>query len=224
MASLDRAVIVPGTTRATALLEVKTTSDRAARLSDDELADRYRLQVQWYLGVTGLPVARLAVLVGGQELRDFHVNAEPADYQELCDAVDGFWHGHVMAGVAPDLVPADADATRAIPADPDAPPAVASDELLGFIEARRVALERAKLYTAEAKYVQGVIQAAMGEATELVAPDGQRLFTWRPVRTTTTNWEALLKDHPEVAELAAGYRTTTTSRRLSPVKPKDEDA
>jgi putative phage-type endonuclease len=219
-ASIDRVVVAPGTRRAVALLECKTTSERSGWEGDDALEARYEAQAQWYLGITGLPAAHLAVLVGGQELRRWTVRADPARYAALAEAADGFWADHLVAGSPPPLVPADSAWTGRLPADPDAPAAVLDDPDLALLVAQRAAHRAEERFWKEAgDLIDAAVKAHMGPATELVAPDGRVLYTFREERDTKLQASRLREEQPDVYERYAVRGT----RRVLRAKKQDDD-
>lgn len=77
------------------LLEIKTTTSWAMRdwpEDGEELPDGYLYQVLTYLGLLGLPRARVAVFVLDlRELRTFTVDAHPGAFARLCEEARRFW-------------------------------------------------------------------------------------------------------------------------------------
>lgn len=215
MASLDRAVIAEGSIRALALLEIKTTSERSGQLDDVDLMDRYTTQVQWYLGVTGLDRAHLVVLVGGQELREFTIPADPAHYANLGVLVDRWWNRHVVADVPPGPVPEDSRTMNRLPAAAGAE-VVADADTERWVRALASIKAALKELESDKKQHEAWIKARMGSATELVAPDGQLLATWREQRTTSPpDAKRLRAEHPDIYE---AFVTRGTTRVLRPTK------
>lgn len=209
LASLDRVVLVPRTLRAASLLEVKTTSERwATEVGDEGLADAFNPQVQWYLGITGLEDAYLAVLVGGQELRELAIRFDIDMWHRLCDAADAFWHDHVLADVCPPVDYADSSGLNAWPAS-NGTERVADPELLELLALRQMVRAEAKELTADADLLDAAVKARMGEATELVDGSGRVVATWREQASTRVD-VAALKD----AGLYQEYSVSGTTRVL----------
>jgi putative phage-type endonuclease len=211
-ASIDRVVLHPGTRRAAGLLEVKTTSERSGWEDDDDLAARYVTQIQWYLGITGLEVADLVVLVGGQQLRTWVVQADPATFEAMCKAADRFWHDNILGGQAPPLVPDDSGIlNQRLPADPDETAAVADCEVLDMLRMARLARVEAKWWDGTADLAEAAVKAHMGPATELQDSDGRAVATWRPQTRTTVSAKRLREQYAYIAD---ELETTSTSRRF----------
>ncbi len=84
------------------VLEVKTTNAYNARDWDNgECPDEYRLQVQWYLMLTGLTNAYLAVLIGGQDYREVKIVADLRLQKNLLTIACNFWHTYVESKTPP---------------------------------------------------------------------------------------------------------------------------
>lgn len=65
LANLDRLVMDPD--RGQGVLECKTSNGLSKSWKNTELPEEYVLQTQWYLGVTGLEYAWIAILLAGQK-------------------------------------------------------------------------------------------------------------------------------------------------------------
>lgn len=209
VASLDRAVLVPRSMRAASLLEVKTTSERwASDVGDEGLAAAYNLQAQWYLGITGLEDAHVAVLVGGQELRELTIRFDIDVWHELCDTAEQFWHHHVLGDVCPPVAPADTTALNAWPAEPGTE-ATADGDVLELLALRELVRAEVKDLETSADLLDAAIKAHLGAATELVDAGGRTVATWRPQSSTRVDVAALKDDG-----LYQQYSTTSSTRVL----------
>lgn len=85
------------------VLEIKTASLRAAESWEDGVPLWYQTQVTHYLSVTGRPYADVAVLIGGQDYREYRITRDEDDIAAVNAAVDAFWHDNVEGEVAPDV-------------------------------------------------------------------------------------------------------------------------
>lgn len=87
------------------LLEIKTTSAHAAaqwgETGTDEIPDYYMTQIQWYLGLTGLPEAACCVLIGGNDYREYYINRNDTLIDILRKKADEFWTNHIEKNDAP---------------------------------------------------------------------------------------------------------------------------
>lgn len=86
------------------LLEVKTVDKYAAvewgKAGTAEIPPYYNCQVQWYMDVLGLPLAHMAVLIGGNDYRVYEIPYSPEDAGWLHREGEAFWQS-VQAGEAP---------------------------------------------------------------------------------------------------------------------------
>lgn len=92
------------------ILEVKTVGMRRAADWDNGVPLYYLTQVMHYMSVTGYQYAWVAVLIGGQEFREYYIERDEADIQAINDAVDTFWRDFVETDTAPALIGNDPEA------------------------------------------------------------------------------------------------------------------
>lgn len=107
LASLDYEVRDEGGTWG--VLEIKTVGFRRAPDWDEGVPVYYQTQVQHYLDVTGRPYCDVAVLVAGQDYREYRIEADAEDQAAVRRAVDAFW-AMVSSGEAPDPCACDSGA------------------------------------------------------------------------------------------------------------------
>lgn len=91
------------------ILEIKSTSKIVDR---DNLPNYWVCQVQYQMGVMGVPMAAIAWVTGSPRLMmDFAwVRFNPAFFETLIAAIDHFWNENILKGVEPD--PIDEDDAR----------------------------------------------------------------------------------------------------------------
>lgn len=92
------------------ILEVKTVGMRRAADWDNGVPLYYLTQVMHYMSVTGYKYAWVAVLIGGQEFREYYIERDEADIKAINDAVDTFWRDFVETDTAPALIGNDPEA------------------------------------------------------------------------------------------------------------------
>jgi putative phage-type endonuclease len=105
IANPDRLTVAPDDQARDELgvLECKSRTWRSARVEGwrgDEAPDGPALQAHWYMTVTGLHFAYVAGLID-DDLEFFRLERDDELCGLLADAVDRFWHDHVMAGLPP---------------------------------------------------------------------------------------------------------------------------
>lgn len=93
------------------VLEIKTAGQRSEGKWDDGVPLFYQTQVAHYLSVTGRAFADVAVLIGGQDYREYRIMRDEDDIRAVESAVDEFWQ-LVQAGEEPpvDGSPGEAEA------------------------------------------------------------------------------------------------------------------
>jgi predicted phage-related endonuclease len=122
-----------------------------------------------------------------------------------------FWRDHVVAGVQPP--PDGSEACTTLLADlypPAGRSTVTVDESeVDVIDGLRAAKAEAAADVKEAedrkRAAENALRARLGDATDLVAPDGRTLATWRPQTKRTLDVgfdrDALAHAHPTIARL-----------------------
>lgn len=141
----------------------------------DQVPEHYIIQCQHGMMVTGLLVCDLAVLIGGQDFRLYHIPADVGLQAAMLDALTEFWT-HVTKGTRP---PLDLKAPGAIAVLKRLYPGTNGQVVKATpeVEKWRVKLETAKLQGKTAKEVEDEAKAAlldfMGEASVLKFGDGR---------------------------------------------------
>jgi putative phage-type endonuclease len=144
----------------------------------DQIPERYLLQVQHALLVTAIPVADVAVLIGGQDFRLYEVPADAELQATMVEAEREFWE-HVQKNIRPQL---DYRSAGAISVLKKLYPGtngqtVQADDLLE--KHWRPKLEKAKaagkIAEAEEKEAKAALLDYMGEAAVLRFADGRAL-------------------------------------------------
>lgn len=70
----------------------------------DAIPEYYRLQLAAQMAVSGASLSRLAVLVGGWDLRIYQVDRDPELEGMLLESAAKFWRDHVVARKPPEIV------------------------------------------------------------------------------------------------------------------------
>lgn len=217
MGSLDRVVLEPGTRTAAAVWEGKTTSARndsewTAGVWGDfgRLPAMYLCQVQWYLGITGLDLAHVACLLGGQRLTEVTVPFDPVLFDALAADVDAFWERHIEGHQPPD--PTVADLPRLAELYPQLvdDPVELDPPTLHAVEDYATGKSAIKRLETELADDELAIKTALGEHTTGTR-DGTPIVTWRTQSRRDLDRKALRADQPEIY---AKYETTGTVRVL----------
>ena len=163
-----------GITSDNRVLEIKTarSAEGWGEPGSNEIPDSYMIQVQHYMLITAIPVADVAVLIGGSDFRIYEVPAEPELMELMIEKETGFW-------------------SRVINRDPPEP-ITYQDMLLKYgrtskesrVQADAVAmaavarLKEIKAIAKEEDELKTVIMAAFGESDTLM-DNNKVLATWK---------------------------------------------
>jgi len=170
-----------GVTDDNRLLEVKTarSGQEWGEVGSDEVPIAYLLQVQHYLSVTAMPVADVAVLIGGSDFRIYEVPADHELQEMIIEAEAAFWQ-NVQRGVSPDPISFEdmqtlyGKVSRAITVE-------ATPEVLAAVFTLRNAQAVAKLAEKEIEDQKAIVMKLLGNADTLVT-DGLPLVTWKQAK------------------------------------------
>jgi len=217
LANIDREIRMKGAPPM--LLEIKTTSAWLRGKWREDIPDHVMCQVQWYMGICGYQTAVVAVLIGGQEYREFEVARDDEIIGYLQEIGRRFWEEHVIPRRAPAPEAGDVDTVAAMYPESngqeiDLTP-LAQDVLREYDEARAIEeAARQRRLAAEAKLKQ-----LLGDHERALV--GNRRVSWPTVVTRRLDTEALRADHPDIYEQ---YVRETTYRRFTVSKEKEGDA
>lgn len=209
-ANLDRMVIEPD--GGPSVLEVKTASAYKAGDWVDGVPAYYLTQVMWYLAVTGWDMAHVAVLIGGNDYREYDVERDEEDVRAVTEAATEFWEGFVLTNTMPEVVGADVQALAGVlPQASDelsVPEDVAgADRLIGeYLDAKaRKAEAEEEMRDAQAKLCK-VIGGGRGIETDVAR------VTWTRSETSRFDSKRFQEEHPDVYEQ---YKKTGITSRFS---------
>lgn len=203
-ANLDRYIIDRDGRRG--VLEIKTAGLYRADDWDDGVPLYYLTQVTHYLDVTGFDFAMVAVLIGGQDYREYYIERNEDDIQAVRTYVDTFWHDFVETDTPPALIGNDSEADTLLGLYPSP-----SDEFEQAIDADidfdkfLANKEEIKRLESENKLIENNIKNLIGDAKGLMT-DAHKI-TWTRSQATKFDKDKLLVDHPEFTDQ---YKTTYT--------------
>lgn len=185
----------------------------------------YEVQVFHYMAVLGWTWWVVVADCGGDDLRVHYIERDEDTIGALVAAETEWWQRHIIEGVEPTadgskatteaLALIEARAGTSLVLDPDELPEV--EDLLRQIAHDKAVAEDVKTSTDTAK---NRLRQLMGEATELVDTEGNKLATWRPQKDkTTTEWSAAARAAAfalgvPLDELAAPHTTTSPGPRV----------
>lgn len=194
------------------LFEAKNTrSDKDwGELGTDQVPQEYLMQVQHNMLVTGLPVADVAVLIGGSDFRIYTVERDIDLHNLLIEAESALWK-RIESGNPPP--PTTAEDVMALWGRVGRSVEVEADELVEaqVAELRSLKDERAQV-DEQIEKVTIEIQKWMREADTLTR-NGRILATWKETKPRESfDVAAFRAAHPDLA--AAFTRTGQPTRRF----------
>lgn len=184
LANVDRFVGTTGMTMddVSSILEAKTAHQYDAHewgYGPEDIPPYYRCQVLWYLDVLGLPLAHLAVLIGGSDYREYQVAYAADEAKWLREQGEQFWQS-VLDGEAPDIDGSTAtyEAVRKLHPQINGETAAIDKHLHDWFTTSRQAAEQA---ASEHTAAKATVLDAMGEA-QYAEVNGERVFRRQKAR------------------------------------------
>lgn len=197
------------------IFEAKTTGYWPARAWEDggdTLPDRYHIQLQHYLAVTGRRHGWIGVLIAGQRLVVEPVERDQALIDALVEIETAFWQ-RVQEGNPPPASADDDDRVKAL--YPDAKPGSVMrlpSDAVDLIDEWRAAKAAEKAAGERVKRCDAQIRQLLGDHEAGLLPGSNEPAVRLPVITANRiDSKALRADHPAIAEQ---YSKPSTYRRL----------
>lgn len=181
------------------VLEIKTAGLNRAKDWEDGIPLYYQTQIIHYLSVLNRPFADVAVLIGGQDYREFRYMRDIEDEKALVKDVDNFWHQNVEAGVVPDIDATYADAQAVLAAGTPSTGEIIdyTDDITPFerFMQAKAAKDRADEYY---KLTGNKVKKLIGDSKGVNTPLGK--FTW--VRGTSSKFDmkAFSTEHADLKD------------------------
>ena len=198
------------------ILEIKTAGLRSAAEWDDGVPLFYQTQVAHYMSVTGRPFADVAVLIGGQDYREYRIMRDEDDIRAVEKAVDDFW-GMVRTGLEPPVGSCDGAALFSRHREPDGDIAELDEtpyEVSRYIAAKK-SYEAAKELLDTAR---NQLCSLIGDRKGFTCPDGK--VTWLRTKSARLDTKALKQDHPDLYEAYQIETDRNMGIRLTKAKEK----
>lgn len=201
---------VDGITHDGRLLEIKTarSADNWGPDGSSEIPVYYLTQIQHYFAVTGLQVCDVAVLIGGQDYRQYEITVDAEIVAQLIEAEAEFWE-NVTTGIEPEIKTIDDAKAMYRRSEPRVVQAGFHVEGIKIIKQLN---DEIKSKESERDATIARVMAHMGEADTLA--DGSTvLATWKQSKgRTTLDGDRLKKELPNIYE--AYLKTGEPSRRF----------
>ncbi len=164
---------------------VEAKASRSARWSD-ELPQDVEAQVRWQLGVTGYPVADVAALLHGSELRLYEVEHDQPTFDRLVLIATDFRRRLAEGGPFAE----NAASVKARYPQDDGSELKADEEIEEAVERLLTLRDKRTEFEAAADLIETAIKARMGEASRLAGRSWH--ITWRRTKDVeTTDWRSI---------------------------------
>jgi len=179
LATPDRYVLTPN--QANGLLEIKTKRWRTAQEWGESGTQDVPLivvaQCQWQMFVVNRPWCDVAMLVDGEEYREYHLERDDESIAAMVDEVAKFWTFHVRNGIAPEMKGERVGAYLASRFRQQSGEIVpASDEAERRLMRLAGIKSEIKLLEAEEEHLGNLLKEEVGERKGIAGAAGR--FTW----------------------------------------------
>ena len=181
-AHIDRFVHSDGLDQpATKILECKTANPFSrAQWGDpgsDQIPLHYLTQVTWYLAITGIERADIAVLIGNTDFRIYTIIRDPELENLVLEKAHHFWHEHVLKDIPPPVQTPE-DCQMLFQRSDPSKTLEANTETLALLERLQTLHYQGNACEEEITALKTQIMAQMQDA-EVLAHQGQVLATWK---------------------------------------------
>ena len=203
-----------GHLQASRILECKTanpfTSHEWGEVGSDQVPLSFLVQCAWYLALTGLEQADLAVLFGNADFRIYEIQRDLELEEMILSRAQSFWDQHVLRDTPPPAQ-SESDYKQLFP-KAQSKTTEAPKETCELIKKLKSINEQIDSYEQEVSAIKQSIMAQMQDA-EVLTHQGQVLATWKaPKPSTRLDTKKLTQEHPE---LINNYQIqVANSRRL----------
>ena len=206
------------------ILECKTCNAFAADKfgkDGDSVPDEYLLQVQHYMHITGIHEAVLAVLIGGNQYRQFELLYDWSLAEFAAAKCVEFWQKYVLTNTPPPATEHD-DLAEYYTAKPGAS-INASPEMVDLIAEAKAKKAEVKALEKELDSICFEIKNFAGNNEIITMPGGKPLATWKQQADKveeTVNWQAIAEEMNIPAEIITKHTTLSFKRGNRPLNFK----
>jgi len=183
----------------------------------DDLPSHIIIQVQWYAGITLIPVWDVAALLGDDNYREFVVEKDDELIGNLRDVGEKFWKDNILAGVPP--TPDGTARTREAIAKlyPENRghfhPATAEDIKWAFI------LKDTRYQIANLEETKGVaennLKLSIADGDGILLPDGNEKITWKKTKgRVKVDYKGLADQFDPSEELIQRFTSITDGHKM----------
>jgi putative phage-type endonuclease len=218
-ANIDREVILPDGEKA--VLEIKTAgSFSKSQWQGDKVPMQYMAQVQYYLAITGLQKAYMAVLIGGQEFEWWTIDRNEETIKQIEEAAADFWHC-VETGNEPETDGSEDTAKLLMESYTDSNDSTIdlSESDYEKFELRDMLQDQKKEIETDIRAIDNYFKDQIGKANALAAVCKDRYVKWGFSKRKQVDEKALAMAYPalyeEYQKACNEFTTFKESRRIN---------
>jgi putative phage-type endonuclease len=183
------------------VLECKTANPFAKQewgeLGSDQVPMAYLAQCVWYLAITGLEQADLAVLMGNTDFRIYEVHRDLELEQMVLERAQSFWKDHVLTDIPPSAT-SESDYKILFSKSSLSKSIEAPSQTCELIKKLKSINEQVEHYEGEISQIKQSIMGQMQDA-EVLTYQGQILATWKaPKPSFRLDTKKLTEQHPDL--------------------------
>ena len=181
------------------LLECKTAGVWAAQefgLEGDAVPNQYLVQCMWQMALTGREYCDLAVLIGGQDYRCYHIERDEELIEKLKEEAYAWWHTYMANDCPPPLTGNEPDniMVRNMYPTSNTSSMYATPEVDALCDRLREVRHMTKAGETECSRLTNEIKVAMGECGELHCSVGR--ITWKTTKAGTRPFNCKFEEMP----------------------------
>jgi len=196
----------------TCIFEAKTASAYKTGEWEDKIPDKYLLQIQHYMAVTGYKGAYIAVLIGGNTFKWKFIERDEEIISMLIALEKDFWE-HVQNGLPPALDGSSASEKFLAERFPESVPKsqiTLPENAENLIEEYNSACEKIDVFTEQKQKAENLLKEMLGENE--VGTLGNSVITWRSVSQERFDSKTFKAEH---SALYRKYANKISYRRFS---------
>lgn len=179
------------------ILEIKTVGIRKKSDWDDGVPAYYLAQVNHYLAVTGYEYAYVAVLIAGQEYREYKIERDDEDIVFLVEKEAKFWNYVINDAMPPALAKkVDSEALGSIYAESDEEYLTILDEDIPELTELQSVTDQIKPLEERKKELSNTIKQRIGSAKGIQTPTLK--VTWSRSETSRFDSKGFQKENPDL--------------------------
>ena len=167
----------------------------------------YVIQLIHYCNLMNAPYGKLVIFIGGSITEVFHYERDRPLEEALVKAGVSFWNNHVLAKLPPKSN--DISALRILWPVSEEKTKEADQAVADMVTGLKTLKDEKKNIDSQIDELEGKIANYMEDSDTLLAPDGQKLVTWKSITSTVFDQKAFKESE---IDMYNKFKTTRESR------------